>query len=260
MKKFISIILCFVFMFLCSCDKNISVETTKPVSQSISSVKDNITELNSETETSAEQTTLNPYADVEIETSPNDPYSFIIKDRFDRLDQHYDPNYNTFFTYDIDNNGVDELLIGSCGSIGPEYLSEEGEPCYYNYGITLTRLFTIKNGQSLQLVFWAGVPDEEMILDNGFLKKVGTAAYDKTYKSYTYVTIINGSEIKREQYVCKKNEYVYACFENEEFNRKVITKEEFDKGIKEIEGNAQPVEIKWTPLHEYKPVDRIGNG
>ena len=78
MKKFISAMLCFVLIFLCSCNSNQNTDTESS-NQAASTEKETSGIISTENMTT--DFVIPELSSVNIKTSPDDPYSFFIKKR-----------------------------------------------------------------------------------------------------------------------------------------------------------------------------------
>lgn len=255
--------LCFILIFLCSCNKNDDVHNITSVNSLPSSksatqntVKENI--LLSET-TASEITT------VKIETNPDDPYSVFIKEWYEEIyeaqkgegaeyfsefDKHALDVY--YFIYDIDGNGVDELILGDWKSVTNK-VEDHSAP----QEIMISRIYTIENGEAVkQFSFWWSDDFlwETVLLSNGLIRQ-STGFED--YPSYVYFCLENGKlELKygiyytEDRYGNRSYSYVDEG-ENGKIIDEEITKEEFERLRDEANGDAAVVEINWKRIDEY---------
>ena len=257
MKKTIAIFICLFVLSLRSCSK--IREDKYMFSVPDSSVRD----LLSLNETS-------PTKD-EIKIDPKDPYSYVIKEKYDEFGEWYGKDgerpIQHYFLYDIDGNGIEELLIGTPYVVGG---IDNVEPPYESR-IMLKEIYTIKNGEVVELstVSWW---DEMFIFDKEILNN-GLICYISVFEDeydYFYWSLDDTEMVFREL-SSDEGKYTYRYLNNEmikEINSdktginlemelyrrakvKEITPEEFDRLRAEIEGDAKPVEIEWKNIEQY---------
>ncbi len=213
------------------------------------------------------------YVTVEIKTSPDDPYSYVVKEEYDRTLEYYskfpEMDFKSeyyYFIYDINGDGIEELLIGSPILVGGGELEEHR----FETEIMIEEIYTIIDDKAVGLAtmsVWR--PDssfERTILDNGFVRYVGGTPECLSYLYMKY----EGSEMMFYELINQGSEWYYSylasrnalanempipALENELYQqkakRKEITPEEFDRLRAEIEGDAKPVEIEWKNIDQY---------
>ncbi len=250
MKAAISILLCLVIICLSSCGNTADIDETKPQS-------------------GLEAVT------VEIKTSSDDPYSYIIKEKYDQTIEYYTKfpqaefkSENYYFIYDIDGNGTEELLLGIPYIVGGGQNVERP----YEIEVMVNEIYTICDGKPVkqEIMSWWMVESvlERSILDNGLIKYVSGP---QNRPSYLYVKIINGQTVLLHNLKNQGAGHYYGYLDPETvsefksdktgFDReyelflkaeeKEITHEEFDRLRAEIEGDAKPVEIEWKNIDQY---------
>ncbi len=214
------------------------------------------------------------YVTDEIKTSPDDPYSYVVKEEYDRTLEFYAKHpemefksNDYYFTYDINDDGTDELLIGSLWVVGG---IDNVEPPY-EYKIMIDEIYTVKNGKAVKLSIMNGWDEmfifERGILDNGLIRYI--SVFEEEY-DYFYLNSDNG-EMTFQELSLDDGKYVYRYLDSERIKEinsnktgiyledelyqkaeeKEITAEEFERLRAEIEGDAKPVEIKWKNIDEY---------
>ncbi len=267
MKKAITLLVCLLIVFLSSCgDADIINETTSLTTQ-------NITDNSTQPVTDVTKVHSNVEAvTVEIKTSPDDPYSYTVKDTYDEIIDFYVkyPNLDFecetyYFIYDIDGNGTEELLIGRPHMVG--------YPAYgpYDFEIMLDKLYTIKDGVVVEqdIMDWWSVMCiyERTVFDNGLIRYVGggTNSLDYFYLKFADGEMKIQESLEHyggEKHFIATQEMIdgiksveSAAYKELEFHnkseQKEITAEEFERMRAEIEGDAKPVEIKWKNIDEY---------
>jgi len=234
MKKVFLSFLCLVFVVLYACGQAMQEESTAVLSERVAQESDTETIIAGKT---IEDTVTNRYGQpiVEVKTNEKDPYSHIIKELNDKLnDDDADVYHLTQFysLYDIDGNGTKELLISEGGN--------------------LLAVSTIQNGVAVwQEVFSFPLGEGGRILPS---------------------LVFRNGTIRTDNNVDGELDYIYYRFEDGELNFKTllsdrfgsnyrmyvqfgpispITKAEFDRLQKEFEGDGQLVELDWKPLAEY---------
>ncbi len=245
MKKIICIFISLIIICMSACVNSTNVDETTT-----------LTEQNSTTNTviQATATPETEYTTVVIKTSPEDPYSYLIKERYDRIIEDYKRPIQTlsnlyYALYDIDGNGIEELLLGEEYVIGGIQNVEPGEP--YEEGVTFFHIYTIQDGvaveQDLRL-WWCGETLlERSILSNGLVRASGRIENP----SYCYFKFVDGKLEYQESLSTEGGKYAYVYDDNGNEVEKEITKTEFDRLREEIENGAQPVEINWKRIDEY---------
>lgn len=176
-----------------------------------------------------------------IKTSPDDPNSYVIEEYLDIYnevlndDNRSMPDYY-FFLYDLDGDGTKELLLGQKNWDGK---------------IHLDSVHVIQNGVAVDQV--ALTPWMEQFATERCLLKNGTIKIGNSYCSYSR---LEDGELKRQVGLsCVDNEYTRREYDNSQtpagFTDTPITKEEYDRVKREMEGDGQLVELDWKPLAEY---------
>ena len=188
-----------------------------------------------------------------IPTSPKDPYSYIISDIvkwYKQAGSNFNPNEKRYCLYDINSDGIEELIIANVDILGGTsiYEEHEGITAQYTYGILISQVYTIKDGDAVranQLIV-GGNAYQTILLDNGIIKIIHRTPRNPQITYYKMVgddfEMVGGCLYKN-----LDNEYFYDGNDEEE----KITEEEFNRRIAEIEGGAKPVELEWKRLQNY---------
>lgn len=114
MKRFFILMLCLMLLFSVSCkETKINAEINNSTETDITLPY--ITEF--------KPIAMLEYPTVEITTNSNDPYSYIINKKYNEIINNYDiegyeKNKFCYALYDIDGNGIKELLLGENYIIG----------------------------------------------------------------------------------------------------------------------------------------------
>jgi len=159
-------------------------------------------------------------------------YDEILYDRLNNEGVYVVVRYYAF--YDIDGNGVNELLIGAETYDGKAIMS----------------IFTTQNGAAVRQEAWPGYmaqfPCWHLLYRNGTIRYEGT---DEGSRGYGYFRFENG-ELKRLPGLSVKSGE-YFRYAEDGITTIPISKEEFDRVQREMEGDGQIVELDWKPLAEY---------
>ena len=256
MKRLFAILLCVIFALLTACGG----EDDTPVSNKEHSAA-NVDRIAGDydsvpTVTRPAVLSESEMTTVKIRTSPDDPYSKVISEYYDGLAESQ--NFNAiesirYYIHDINGDGIDELFIGRISVLGgvdvyDSLSAREIEPVY---GILIEAVYSIENGAAVRQneVIIGNQAYETEILSNGLLKilcrtpRNPQIAYVEC-KDRHFSEVICLSKSLDEKYEC---EY----YENGQLVRKVITEEEFNRRIAEIEDGAHPVELEWRHLQDY---------
>ena len=186
---------------------------------------------------------------VEIDVDESNLYSDELKRIIEAHENHPDKaNYVSYVIYDIDGDGIPELLTGLTGW---------GLVCVY----------AIQNGVAVeQKEFFVDIASDSghpppVLLENGTIR-IGGKDWEGCI-SYGYYRFENG-ELKRQIALQDKSETWWVVNGDEIFKDDVytrrdpdgtstsITKAEFKRVQKEFEGDGQVVALDWKPLAEYK--------
>ncbi|MCL2141184.1 MAG: hypothetical protein FWH42_05960 [Dehalococcoidia bacterium] len=223
MKKLITACLCILFVGLCACEPAISRETqTVTTSQEAADV----------TTTWAISDASTPTTQAN-KTSDNKPYSDELNKIIKAHDDHPDGLKNVQYTfYDLDGNGTQELLIGIVA-----------------WG--LANVYAYQNGVAVRQEEFFIDPAEvspPILLKNGAIK----LEWD-TYGAprVAYYRFIDGVLKRQITLLDDFGQYYRYDMYVDQFPGASITKEEFDRVQKEMEGDGQVVELDWKPLAEW---------
>ena len=186
-----------------------------------------------------ENTVTNPYgqAIVEIETDKSDPYSYVIKESYDHLNDGHEgyASLQFYSFYDVDSNGTKELLLGAKES----------------YGICIYAIYAIRNGVAVKQDQFFLISDElpSLLFKNGTIRSDHNDEGDLYYCYYQF-------EKEKLKFQTTLIDYDGQHYRDNTYKGSSlgtpITKQEFERVKKEFEGNGQVVELDWKPLAEYK--------
>jgi len=242
MKKLIIASLCFGLVGFFACGQEIPRETTSATTiQEKTSMETNI-ETTIMIDTSAVETTTKPFrpaalSTAEIKALENGPFSDAFAKEIERYAEF--PNYfkkQCYVFYDIDGNDAKELLLGMD---------------WDRVGIYLYAIHTIQDNVAVRQDKLYVDPD----LGTPFsIYKNGTIRMDRIDDEvifYYYYFRLERREIKFQTMINKDDHERYYRTNAIDKPSSPITKEEFDRVQKEMEGDGQVVELDWKPLAEY---------
>lgn len=247
-KKIITIFNCLITLFLCACTNTTNNQDTTTVIEQGTTLS---TSAPTESAPEAEYTTI------VIKSTPDDPYSYIIKEIYSLvIDDFENPEFGVslndhyyYYLYDIDSNGVDELLIGEKYVIGGIQNIEVLKP--EDWGITIFNIYTIRDGvaveQDIRPWWCAETLLERSILTNGLVRASGR----KKDPSYCYFKFVDGKLEYQESLSTVDSKYTHIYIENGVEMKQKVSKSEFNRLRAEIENGAQPIEINWKRIDEY---------
>ena len=231
MKKVYIVLLPLILASLCACiPKTPEPETTEPTTA--------IIELSTS----------------EIQSSPNDQNSMHIDELYKSYLRNYKSDYSLMFssnseefryyaTFDIDGNGTEELLLG--------------EDTQRDMGIVFIYVFTIRDGkvekQDLMAyeVEWAR--NEPILYKDGTIR-IGGKDDEYVGNFYMYYRFEDGVLKRHTSIGYEANEGSYRMcrdFSSGILQETTITKEEYDRVQKEMEGDGQVVKLDWKPVTDY---------
>ena len=276
MKKLFAIILCAATVFFSACGTNSGGEsettandisesesapyTTQLSGGSTTSVYDRPIRMRGDydsvpTVTQPAPLSADERTTVEIHTSKNDPYSYVVKDHYEYLlnSSGIDAaNEARYFLYDIDGNGSEELIFGQVRVLGgmdvyDVRLSTDEVPPVM--GILIVDIYSIVDGKASrqkQMVLGGGATYETQILSNGIVKISYNTPALPSYSYYSFADSM-GSYIGS----LKANRDGTFTYVDSNVANQAISKDEFDRRIAEIEDGAKPVELEWKHLQDY---------
>lgn len=206
----------------------------------------------------------------DIETTPNDPYLYVVKERLDKLSKapkQQDDGFivnddfefarfgqNYYSLYDINGDGVEELLL-ACYE--PFRNVGDGNS---SFAFVNDAIYTIKDGKAETLFenksAWYDFL-ERTIYTNGVIR---TKSNDPYEPSYSYFRITDGGKELIASVIYDPPsvniwfdpaKYEHVFYENGEIIEETITAEEFHRIRAELEKDLVPVELDWHPLETY---------
>jgi len=222
MKKLMTLVLCLFLLLLCSCEKATSEKdtTNKETSETLAT---------NEKTTTQHETTAPSTTDFSLNIDKNDPYYNVIKEYEDDDIQLLRAEHYVY--YDIDGNGTKELLMG--------------------WGGSLERVYTIRNGVAVQqeeFYVHLDTAGPTVLFENGTIRGEGSGEGGTLSNGYYR---FEAGELKwKISLNIESGEYLKR-YPNDPMKSIPISKEEYDRLKKEMEGDGQLVELDWKPLAEY---------
>ena len=201
-----------------------------------------------------------------------DPYAPVIEELYAQYARYETAEValttQKYAFYDIDGNGIDELLISTqfprWGGID---IPNGQNSALYQTAETWGRIYTISDGKLTEAptnesLFWDSFDalGGRIIFTNGVVCEYGGTP---EHTSYIYHHFENGevqflkglsnSDVPKNPDDPDDLEDTFWKFENEKdpFDKEQITEEEFERMKAEIEGGAEVVELDWHPIIEY---------
>ena len=213
-----------------------------------------ITTLQEKTEGGTKQPTFDvPVLEV-------NPYESVIKSKIAELSSSAESEQllknNYYVLYDIDGNGIEELLLGS------KMILWGYESGFSNQArveeVVLNQLFTTIDQEPQEIIYqpswrWNNYFAESLggrdILSNGIIRYYGGTP---DYISYAYFRYSNGKLAFIKALMSYEIAGTWVVVDNQGNDlREKISKEEFDRMKSEIEDGADVVKINWQPLESY---------
>lgn len=257
MKKFVLFFLSFSIVFLCSCTAKYNENNPDFTSLEKTTMQNNENEA----------TTVKQFYTKPIQTDPNDPYSYIVKQICESTKKSWDgrdlnvPEFNEsfeeciklyyymdvyYFMYDLDNDGSKELLLGSWMRIGNDIESEN-----IQRKICLTNIYTIKNGKAVQVegITWfdTEIIQARILYSNGLIVTKTGHDVDPGYFILGYE---NGKLVPK-CYTIHGDDY-RKIVDFDRFSEEIIiSKREYKKLYNDFCGKAKVVDIDWKFIDEY---------
>ena len=234
MKKMIIALQCLLLVSFCACGQKSQGEITTATNNPEKTTQE--TTVKTSTEVTTARMSEPFVSTVKNTTNKTDPYSdFLNADRVKYLSNPYALENSYYAFYDIDGNDTLELL--------------EGWKTYS--GIVLNAVFIIQNGVVMRqeaLTGWMEEFDSQRLLfKNGTIR---TSGYDENGTGYGYLRFEAG-ELKYQAGLSIESGKYIRVYTEGGYERVLITKEEYERVQKEMEGDGQVVELDWRPLAEW---------
>ena len=164
------------------------------------------------------------------------------------------PTARKYFLHDMDQNGVDELIIGEYVSIGgTQQYDANSEPLPRMQTMMIEQIYTKIDGKTVPLqITWPNAINcfERVILSNGLIRCIRATWY--TFNMDTsdcfYLSLQDGEMVGKYS-LCRSSEsktgYIYEYRENGEYKSREITLEQKKQLRAEIENEAQMISPEW---------------
>lgn len=196
-----------------------------------------------------------PFYTKEIKGDPSDPYSGFIKEACEAVvdgwqgleaedfEDFFKNRYCThYFMYDLNGDGVEEMLLGKWVKVG-HYTDDPNPPT----ALKPYFVCTLKDGEVEYMDFdslhWSEFIYDRVLYSNGLVM----TTYGNEKKPSCFFAAFDGTSL-----VMKDNVYYFASDDTYYYGYdNVITEEEYHRRIDEAIGDATPVEIEWKRIDEY---------
>ena len=242
MKKAVLLITVILLLLLCSCgaDGGKEAETT-PIDASAA-------------ETSAKSDDI-PFYTNEIKDDPSDPYSGLIKEACEAVvdgwqgleaedfEDFFKNRYCThYFLYDLNGDGVEEMLLGKWVKVG-HYTDDPNPPT----ALKPYFVCTLKDGEveymDFDSLYWSEFIYDRVLYSNGLVM----TTWGPEKNPSCIFAYFDGQELKQKDFLFHlMPDDIYL-----EIDESEMTEEEYHRRIDEAIGDATPVEIEWKRIDEY---------
>ena len=242
MKKAVLLITVILLLLLCSCgaDGGKEAETT-PIDASAA-------------ETSAKSDDI-PFSTQEIKADPSDPYSGFIKEACEAVvdgwqgleaedfEDFFKNRYCThYFLYDLNGDGVEEMLLGKWVKVG-HYTDDPNPPT----ALKPYFVCTLKDGEveymDFDSLYWSEFIYDRVLYSNGLVM----TTWGPEKNPSCIFAYFDGQELKQKDFLFHlMPDDIYL-----EIDESEMTEEEYHRRIDEAIGDATPVEIEWKRIDEY---------
>lgn len=242
MKKAVLLIAVMLLLLLCSCGADVGKEAET-------------TPIDANTAATSEKSDDIPFYTKEIKDDPSDPYSGFIKEACEAVvdgwqgleaedfEDFFKNRYCThYFLYDLNGDGVEEMLLGKWVKVG-DYTDDPNPP----RELKLSAVCTVKEGSvqcfGFEDLYAADFIYDRVILSNGLVM----TTYGNEENPSCFFAVFDGKSL-----IMKDNVYYFASDDTYYYGYdNVITEEEYHRRIDEAIGDATPVEIEWKRIDEY---------
>lgn len=242
MKKAVLFIAVMLLLLLCSCGADGGKETeTTPIDANTA-------------ETSAKSDDI-PFYTKEIKDDPSDPYSGFIKEACEAVvdgwqgleaedfEDFFKNRYCThYFLYDLNGDGVEEMLLGKWVKVG-HYTDDPNPPT----ALKPYFVCTLKDGEveymAFDSLYWSEFIYDRVLYSNGLVM----TTWGPEKNPSCIFAYFDGKELKQKDFLFHlMPDDIYL-----EIDESEMTEEEYHRRIDEAIGDATPVEIEWKRIDEY---------
>ena len=242
MKKAVLLIAVMLLLLLCSCgaDGGKEAETT-PIDASAAATSEKSDDI--------------PFYTKEIKGDPSDPYSGFIKEACEAVvdgwqgleaedfEDFFKNRYCThYFLYDLNGDGVEEMLLGKWVKVG-HYTDDPNPPT----ALKPYFVCTLKDGEveymDFDSLYWSEFIYDRVLYSNGLVM----TTWGPEKNPSCIFAYFDGQELKQKDFLFHlMPDDIYL-----EIDESEMTEEEYHRRIDENIGDATPVEIKWKRIDEY---------
>ena len=242
MKRFIVLVLAAMLLLLCSCGADGGKETET-------------TSINASAAATSEKSDDIPFYTKEIKDDPSDPYSGFIKEACEAVvdgwqgleaedfEDFFKNRYCThYFLYDLNGDGVEEMLLGKWVKVG-HYTDDPNPPT----ALKPYFVCTLKDGEveymDFDSLYWSEFIYDRVLYSNGLVM----TTWGPEKNPSCIFAYFDGQELKQKDFLFHlMPDDIYLKIDESE-----MTEEEYHRRIDENIGDATPVEIEWRRIDEY---------
>ena len=196
-----------------------------------------------------------PFYTKEIKDDPSDPYSGFIKEACEAVvdgwqgleaedfEDFFKNRYCThYFLYDLNGDGVEEMLLGKWVKVG-HYTDDPNPPT----ALKPYFICTLKDGEVEYMDFdslhWSEFIYDRVLFSNGLVM----TTWGPEKNPSCIFAYFDGKELKQKDFLFHlMPDDIYL-----EIDESEMTEEEYHRRIDEAIGDATPVEIEWKRIDEY---------
>ena len=196
-----------------------------------------------------------PFYTKEIKDDPSDPYSGFIKEACEAVvdgwqgleaedfEDFFKNRYCThYFLYDLNGDGVEEMLLGKWVKVG-HYTDDPNPPT----ALKPYFICTLKDGEveymAFDSLYWSEFIYDRVLYSNGLVM----TTWGPEKNPSCIFAYFDGKELKQKDFLFHlMPDDIYL-----EIDESEMTEEEYHRRIDENIGDATPVEIEWKRIDEY---------
>jgi hypothetical protein len=242
MKKAVLLIAVMLLLLLCSCGAYVGKETET-------------TSIDASAAATSEKSDDIPFYTKEIKDDPSDPYSGFIKEACEAVvdgwqgleaedfEDFFKNRYCThYFLYDLNGDGVEEMLLGKWVKVG-HYTDDPNPPT----ALKPYFVCTLKDGEveymDFDSLYWSEFIYDRVLYSNGLVM----TTWGPEKNPSCIFAYFDGQELKQKDFLFHlMPDDIYL-----EIDESEMTEEEYHRRIDEAIGDATPVEIEWKRIDEY---------
>ncbi len=242
MKKAVLLIAVMLLLLLCSCGADVGKEAETTL-------------IDASAAATSEKSDDIPFYTKEIKDDPSDPYSGFIKEACEAVvdgwqgleaedfEDFFKNRYCThYFLYDLNGDGVEEMLLGKWVKVG-HYTDDPNPPT----ALKPYFVCTLKDGEveymDFDSLYWSEFIYDRVLYSNGLVM----TTWGPEKNPSCIFAYFDGQELKQKDFLFHlMPDDIYL-----EIDESEMTEEEYHRRIDENIGDATPVEIKWKRIDEY---------